>query len=154
MTPGQGGVGGDGDGGGGGCFVEVGVDGEDAVDAAGVEDAGVFGDEVGAVAVVGGEEEVSLAHEDVGGAGEDLGVVALAEHGNQDADGEGVGAAEGAGDEVGAVAELAGGGADALASGFGDGAVGGVVEDEGDGRRREVEVLGEHLEADARAGRR
>ena len=81
-------------------------------------------------------------------------MVALAEYGDQDADGAGVGAAEGAGDEVGAVAELAGGGADALASGFRDGAVGGVVEDEGDGRRREVEVLGEHLEADARAGRR
>ena len=77
------------------------IDGEDAFDAAGVEEAGVFGDEVGAVAVVGGEEEVSLAHEDVGGAGEDLGVVALAEDREQDADGAGVGAAERAGDEVG-----------------------------------------------------
>ena len=81
-------MGGDGYGGGGGWFVEVGVDGEDAVDAAGVEEAGVLGDEVGAVAVVGGEEEVSLAHEDVGGTGEDLGVVALTEDRDQDADGQ------------------------------------------------------------------
>src|SRR5580698_3717027 len=102
--PGEGGVRGDSDGGGGGWFVEVGVDGEDSVHSAGVEDARVFGDEVGAVAVVGGEEEVPLAHEDVGGTGEDLSVVPLAEHGDEDADGGGVRAAEGAGDEVRTVA--------------------------------------------------
>ena len=116
------------------------------------KEAGVFGDEVVAVAVMGGEEEVSFLHEDVGGAGEDLRVVALAEFGEQDADGLGVGAVEGAGDQAGLVAELLGGGLDAFARGRGMERPGALLRTKETVAGLEVEVLGQHLEADAARG--
>lgn len=143
-------VAGDEDGGKAGGGLEVGVDGEQAFDAAGVEELGVGADEVGAMAVVDGEVEEAFAEEEIAGAGEDLGVVGLAEDGKENADGLAALALEFAGDEAGLVVEVAGGGTDALAGGFGDGAAGGVVEDEGDGGGAEVEVFGEELEAGAR----
>src|SRR5581483_2128491 len=153
-NPGERSVGGDGDRGRSGWFREARVDGQDAFNAPRVEQARVLGDEVRTMAMVRGEEEVALAHQNVGGAGEDLRVVALAEHGKEDANGARVGAAQGARDEIGAVAELARGSLDALARDLRDGAVGRIVKDKGDRCRREIEVFGEHLERDACAGRR
>ncbi len=115
---------------------------------------GVFGDEVFAMTVMDGEKEIAFAHEDIGGAGEHLGVVAFAELGKQDADHAGALALEGAGHKAGPVVEFQGGGTDAFAGGLGDGAIGGVVEDEGDGGRAQLEVLGQHLEADRAARNR
>ena len=149
---GQGGVAGDEHGGQRERVGEVGVDGEDAVDAARAEELGIGLDEVGLVAVVDGEVEVALLHEEVADAAEDLGVVAFAELGEEDADGLHALALEGAGDHAGLVVELGGGGADALAGGLGDGAAGGVVEDEGDGGGAEAEVLGQELEVGTRWG--
>ena len=128
---------------------EVGIDGEDAFDAASLEHLRVGEEELRPVAMVDGEVEVALLHEEVAGAGDDLGVIALAEFGEEDADGLDALALKFAGDHGGLVVELASGGADALAGGGGDGAAGCVVEDEGDGGGAEVEVLGEELEAGA-----
>ena len=130
---------------------DMGVNSEDAFNATLFEQAWVFVDEVLAVAMVGSKEEVALAHEDVGGAGKDLGVVAVAELGEKDADGLGTLTLQKPRDHRGLVVELASSGADALAGGLRDGTIGRVVEDEGNGRRAEVEVLGEHLEADRAA---
>jgi len=130
----------------------VGVDCEDAIDAAGLEDARVFGDEVFSVAVMSGEEEVPLAHEDVGCSAENLRVIALAEFGKEDADGLGLEALERASDLAGLVAEFFRGGFHSFACGWRDGATGGVVKDEGDGGGAEVEIFGQHLEADASCG--
>lgn len=140
---------GDEDGGEGAFALEVGVDGEEAFDAAGGEDFRVGAEEVGAMAMVDGDVEVAFAHEEVAGAREDLGVVALAELGEEDADGFEALALKFAGDHAGLVVELPGGGADTLAGGVGDGAVGRVIEDDGDGGGAEVEVVGEEFEAGA-----
>jgi len=129
----------------GGCrrgAFEVGVDCEDAVDAARLEELGVFGDEVFSVAMVCGEEEVALLHEDVCGSAEHLGVVAFAEFGEEDADSLGFEALEGSGDEAGLVAELLCCSLDSFARDWGNGAAGRVVQHEGDGCGAEVEMFG------------
>lgn len=141
-------VAGDGDGGERWRSFEVGIDGEDAVDSAGPQEGGIGLDEIFAVAVVDGEVEVVLAHEQVADAREDLGVVAFAEFGEEDTDGLHALALEGAGDHGGLVVELFGSGLDAGARGLGDGAAGSIVEDEGDSGGAEAEVLGERLEGD------
>src|SRR6266702_3587656 len=69
-------VSGDRDGGLGGGGLEMSVDGEDAFDAAGLEEARIFGYQVFAVAMVGGEEEVALLHEDFAGSAQYLRVIA------------------------------------------------------------------------------
>ena len=143
------GVAGDEDGGEGERVGELGIDGEDAFDAAGLEEGWVLVDEGLLVTMVDGEVEIALFHEEVADAGEDLRVIAFAEDGEEDADASHGLAEEGAGDHVGLVVEFGGGGADALAGGFGDGAAGGVVQDEGDCRGAQAEVLSEHLQAHA-----
>jgi len=75
-------------------------------------------------------------------------VVAFAEFGEKDADGLHALALEVSGDHGGLVVELFGGCFDSGSSGFRDGSAGGVVEDEGDSRGAEAEVLGERLEGD------
>jgi hypothetical protein len=145
---GERGVAGDGDGGERRWRLEVGVDGEDAVDSAGAQERGVGFDEVFAVAVVDGEVEVVLAHEQVSDAGEDLGVVAFTELGEKDSDGLHALALEVSGDHGGLVIEFFGGGFNAGACGLGYGSAGSVVEDEGDGGGAEAEIFGERLEGD------
>ncbi len=142
-------VAGDEDGGEGEWVDELGIDGEDAVDAAGLEECGVLLDEGLLVAVVNGEVEVAFLHEEVADAGEDLGVIAFAEDGEEDADAPHGLAEEGAGDHVGLVVEFGGGGSNSLAGGFGNGAAGSVVEDERDGGGTEIEVPREVFEAHA-----
>ena len=100
------------------------------------------------MAVVNGEVEIVLAHEQVADTGEDLGVVAFAELREEDTDGLHALALEVSGDHGGLVVELFGGGFDAGARGLGDGTAGSIVEDEGDGGGAEAEVLGERLEGD------
>ena len=99
------------------------------------------------MAVVDGEIEVVLAHEQVSYAGEDLGVVAFAKFGEKDADGLHALALEVSGDHAGLVVEVKGGCFDACSRGFGDRASRGVVEDVGDGGRTEAKVLCQHFEA-------
>ncbi len=113
---------------------EMGVDGEDAVDAARAQQVRIGGDELLLVPVMDGEIEVALAHQQVADAAEDLGVVAFAEFGQQNADGLHALALKGAGDHAGLVVELRCGGFDARAGGLGNRAAGGVVEDERDRR--------------------
>ena len=146
------GVTGDRDCGSGNRSLELGVDCEDAVDAACLEKTGILGDEVFSVAVVRGKEEVALLHEKVGGSAKDLGVIAFAEFGKEDADGLRPEALERAGDQAGLVAELLCSGFYSFAGGGRNGAAGRIVQDEGDGCRTEVQVFGEHLEADAACG--
>jgi len=133
VDAGKRGVTGDGDGGKRRGRLEMGVDGQDAVDTAGAQKGGVGVDEILAVAVVDGEVEVVLAHEQISDTGEDLGVVAFTEFGEKDSDGLHALALESTGDHGGLIVELFGGGLDSSASGFGDRAPGCVVEDEGDG---------------------
>ncbi len=97
---------GDGYCGGGKGPLQLSVDGENAVDAARLQETRVFGDQVFSVPVVGGEEEISLLHEDVGGTAEDLGMVSLSEFGEENADGLCLESLEGARDEAGLIAEL------------------------------------------------
>ena len=135
------------DGGERGRCVEMGVDGQDAVDAPGAQKVGIGRDQVLAMAVMDGEIEVVLAYEKVAYAGEHLGVVAFAKLGEKDADRLHALALEGAGDHAGLVVEFCGGGLDAVTRRFWNGAAGGIVEDVGDGGRTEVKVLGQHFEA-------
>ena len=85
------------------------------------------------MAVLDGEVEVLVGHEEVADAADDASVVALAELRQEDADGLHALSAKGAGDDAGLIVHLRGGLADALAGGLRDGAAGRVVEDEGDG---------------------
>ena len=67
--------------------LELSVDREDAVYAAGLQETGVLCNQVFPVAVVSCEEEVAFLHQDIGSSAEYLRVVALAEFWKQDADG-------------------------------------------------------------------
>lgn len=127
--------------------VEMCVDGEDTVDAAGAEKRGVGFDEILAVTMVDGEIEVVLTHEQVSDAGEYLRVVAFAELGQKDPDRLHALALERSGDHGGLIVELFCGGPDASAGGFWDGAAGRIVQDEGDGGGTEAEMFGQRFEA-------
>jgi hypothetical protein len=100
------------------------------------------------VTVVRGKEEVAFLHEDVCRSAKDLRVIAFAEFGKEDADGLCPKALERACNEAGLVAELLRSRLYPFAGGGRDRAAGCVVQDEGDGCRTEVQVFGEHLEAD------
>ena len=142
-------VGGDADDGDGDLGAELGVDEQEAVDGAVHEEFGILLDEVGPAEMADGEVEEAFLEEVLLDAEHDAGEVAFAELGNDDADGIGEAGAQHARVEVGTVLKLFGGGEDALLGGGRDGlGDGGVIEDDGDGSGREVEVLGEDLESD------
>jgi len=142
-----------GDDGDGQRVLEDGVDGDEAFDRAVEEEARVFLKQVRLAAVAGREVEVAFFEEYVFHAFEDLGGVTVAEGGDEDADGKGLAFAQGAGEEAGAVVELFGGFSDAFAGFLGNGAnAGGIVEDERDGGRGEIEVFAEGAQADGLAG--
>ena len=150
--PEEGSVTGDSDGGRMNHSLQLGIDCEDAVDAARLEKTGILGDEVFSVTVMRGKEEVALLHKNVSRSAKDLGVLAFAEFGKEDADGLGPEALERACNEAGLVAELLCSGLYSFAGGRWNGAAGRIVQDEGDGCRTEVQVFGEHLEADTARG--
>jgi len=142
-------VGRDSDGGDGDLLAKVGVDEEEAVDGAIEEELRVLLDEIGAAEVADGEVEVAGLEEVLLDAEHEAGKVAFAELRNYDSYGVGEPGAEHARVDVGAVLKLLGGVDDAL-TGFGRDGLGDrrVVEDDGDGGRGEVEILGENLECD------
>ena len=104
------------------------------------------------MAVVGGEEEVAFAHKDIGSTGEHLRMVAIAKLREQDANCLGTFSLKQARHHGGLVVKLARGGSNTLACRLRDGTVRGVVQNEGNGCRTEVKVLGQHLQADGTAG--
>lgn len=126
-----------------------GVDGDDAFDGAGDEHARIAVEELGAVAVADDEVEEAGLEQLVLDAGEDGGGVALADFGDDDANGVSAAFAEAAGDGVGGVTVLGCGGENTLAGGRGDAILLGLtVDDAGDGGGRELEERGEFLEGD------
>ncbi len=127
---GQGGVAGDQDGWQRERIDELGVDGENAINAAGLEQCWILGDEVLLVPVMDGEVEVAFFHQQIADAGEYLRVIALAEYGEKDADASHGLAQQRAGDHVGFVVEFGGGGANALAGRLWNRAAGRVIENE------------------------
>ena len=124
------------------------VDGNEAVDGTLEKHAGVFVDEVGAMAVAGDEVEVALLEEIVFEAAHDRGGVAVADLGNDNADGEAALGAQGTGEKIRTVLELAGGGENAILGLLGDG-IGdvGTIDDERNGGGRKAEVIGQFFEA-------
>ena len=97
--------------------------------------------------VAGDEVEVALLEEKVFDAAHDGGGVAVADLGDDDADGEAALGAQGAGKEVGSILEFSGGGEDAVFRFLGDG-VGdrGAVDDQGDGGGGERQVFRQPLQ--------
>lgn len=148
-------VAGDGDGGDGAAAGQGRIDGDDALDGA-VEQKGLGAVDHGGLMVMADEEmEVSGLEQVLFYAAENEGGVALANLGNEDADGLAAAVAEGAGGEVGAVVETFRGGKDTVLRGLGDGLCGGGgVEHARDGGGREMEVVREDFEADGRGVRR
>jgi hypothetical protein len=120
-----------------------GVDEKKAIDAAPHEEFLIFLPEVGLAEVADDEGEEALLEEILFDAEHDAGDVALAELGNDDADGISEAGPQHASVKVGAVGEFFGGGVDTLlgwiGNGFGDGR---VVEYDGHGCGREVKVIG------------
>jgi hypothetical protein len=126
---------------------ELRVDEEEAVDAAAHEELLILVFEIGLAEMADGEVEEAFLEKMLFDAEHDSGEVALAEFGSDDADGVGEAGALHAGVQVGAVGEFFGGGVNALLGDGGDGGCdGGVVEDDGDGGGREIQILGEHFE--------
>ena len=126
---------------------ELGIDQEKAIDAAAHEEFLVLLSEVGLAEMADGEVEKAFLEKILLDAEHDAGEVAFAEFGNDDADGVGEAGAQHAGVQVGAIVKFFCGGVNALLGGGGDRLGDGrVVENDGDGRGREVEILGEHLE--------
>ena len=148
-------VAGDGDHGHGEVEVPGSVDGDEAVDGAFQEHARIFVDEIGAVAMAGDEVEIALLQEVIFDSAHDRSGIAVADFGDDDADGKAALGAQGAGKEIGAIFEFAGGGEDAvlgfLRNGVGDA---GAVDDERDGGGRKSEVLRQFFEAHGLGGRR
>ena len=142
-------VAGDGDNGNLEVVVDGCVDGDNAFDRAGEQQARVALDEIGSVAVTDYEVEVFLLEERVFNAAEYGGGVAFTDFRNHDADGEAALVAELACDGVGLVVEEGGGLEDALLR-FGRDTVlvSCGVHDAGDGALGEAEVRGEFLELD------
>ncbi len=126
---------------------ELRIDEEKAIDASAHEELLILVFEIGLAEMADGEVEKAFLEKVLLDTEHDSGEVALAEFGSDDADGVGETGAQHAGVQVGAVIKFFGGGVNALLGGGGDrGCHGGVVEDDGDGRGREIEILGEHFE--------
>ncbi len=132
---------------------ELSIDGDDAVNAACLQEPGIFCDEVLPVPVVRCEEEVSLLHQDLRRSAEHQRVIALAEFGKQNADGLRLQALERTRDEAGLIAELLCRGLDPFSRCCRNRTAGRVVQYEGDGGRTQVQMFGQHLQADAAGGR-
>jgi hypothetical protein len=129
------------------ALAEIGVDEKEAIDGAADEKVRIFFDEIGMAEMTDGEVEITGLQEIFFNTEHESGEVAFAELGDDDADGVGEAGSEHAGVHIGPVLKFFGGVENALASlwrdGLGDGR---VIEDDGDGGRREIEILSEDLE--------
>ena len=136
-------------------FFEGGINKDEAFNGAIHEESRVLLDEVGFTAVTRGEVEVAFFNEVLFEAAEDLHGVAVTEFGNEDTDGECLALAQGPREEAGAVVEFGGSLNDAVARFLGDGTdAGSVIQNKGNGGRREVEVLTQGAQTDGLARER
>ncbi len=95
-----------------------------------------------------GEEEVPFLHQDIRSTAEYLRVVAFAQLWQQDADGLRPEALQRSRDQAGLITELLRRSFDPLAGCRRDGAARRIVQHERDRRRTQVQILGQHLQAD------
>ena len=124
------------------ALFESGVDEDEALDGAIHEQAGILLNEVWLAAVTCGEVEIALFNKVLFDAAKNLHGIAVAEFGNEDADGEGLAFAQGSREEAGTVVEFCRSLGNAIARFLRDGAdSGSVVQDQRDGGGRQVEVL-------------
>ena len=134
-------------------FFESGINKDESFDGAIHEESRILLDEIGFTAVTRGEVEVAFFNEVLFDAAEDLHRVAVTEFGNEDTDGECLALAQGAREETGAVVEFGGSLNDAVTGFLGDGTdAGSVIQNKGNGGRREVEVLAQGAQTDGLAG--
>lgn len=130
----------------------MGVDGQNAVNAACAQEIRVGGDELLFVPVVDGEVEIAFTDEQIANAAENLGVITLAKFGQKDADGAHTFTLQGARDHAGLVVEFGGCCFDAGAGGLWNGTAWGVVENERDSGRAQAEVFRQHFEVGMATG--
>ena len=136
-------------------FFEGCINEDEAFDGAIHEQARVLFDQVGFAAMTCGEVEIALFNEVLFDTAENLHGVAVTEFGNEDADGECLAFTQRAREEAGTIVEFGRSFNDAIASFLGDGTdAGSVIQNQGNGRRREVEVLAKCAQADGLAGKR
>lgn len=129
------------------------VDGDEAVDGAFHENVRVFIDEIGAVPMAGDEVEVTLLQEVIFDAAHDGSGIAVADFGNNYADGKAALRAQGAGKEVGTIFEFAGSGEDAIFGVLGDGVGDGrTVDDKRDSGGGKGEVFRQVFQTHGFAG--
>lgn len=144
---------GDADSGKGDSFGEFRIDEEEAIDCTTDEEVRILLEEVGAAEMADGEVEISSLEEVLLDAKHEAGEVAFAEFRNDYAYSVGKASSKHACVNVGTVIEFLCGVEDALPGlgrdGFGDRR---IVEHDGDGRGREIEILGEDLESDGFVG--
>ena len=137
------------------AFFEGGIDKDEAFNGAIHEEARVLLDEIGFAAMACGEVEVAFFNEVLFDPAEHLHGIAVTEFGNEDADGESLAFAQRAREEAGAVVEFGRSFNDAIASFLRNGTdAGSVIQNQGNGGRREVEVLAQCAQADGLAGLR
>src|SRR3954453_18067512 len=122
------------------ALLENGVDDDKTFDRSLHQQARVFLDEIGLAAMAGGQIEVALLDEELLDPCQNLGGIAVAELGNQNADGKGLPLAQGARIEAGTVIEFRSRLGHAVASLLGNGAdAGRIIQDKRDGGRRKIE---------------
>src|ERR1700756_2699706 len=129
-------------------MLKRGVDGDKPFGAAPDEQARILFNEVGFVAVVRAEIEVAFPHEVIAYAAHDQGVVAIAQFGNHDTDGERTLLAERPRQKTRLIIKLARGCAPPLAGLVGDGASRNVVECNGNRSGGEAEIVGQYFQTD------
>ena len=126
----------------------MGVDEEEAVDAATHEKLLILVFEIGLAEMADSEVEKAFLEEILLDAEHDAGEVTFAELRGDDADGVGEAGAQHAGVEIGTIVEFLCGGVHTLFGGGGDGLGDGrLVEYDGDGGRGETEIFGEELKS-------
>jgi hypothetical protein len=130
------------------------INGNDAFSAAPHEQAGIFFNHVGLMAVLRAEIEVAFAHEVIAYAAHDQGVVAIAQFRNKDPHSERALFAERACKQARLVVEFPGGGPHALAGFSWDRAPWDIIEHYGNRGGAEAEVVRENLQADGFITRR
>lgn len=146
---------GDGNNGNGKRAFAASVDGDDALDGALQEHFRVFVDQIGAMAMAREKIEVAFLKEKILDAAHDQSGIALADLGNDDADGEAALAAQGTGEEIGAIVKTLGLSQNAGTRFLRDGSCRGrAIDDERNGGRREAQTLRQILQAHMFVARR
>ena len=122
------------------------IDGNDSFRAASEKHLAIFFDQIFAVPMVCGEIEVARFHQMIANPAHDLCVVTVAQFGDQNTDGIRAPTAEGPSQKAWAIVELLSGRFDAVAGRLWNGTPGNVVENDGNRRRIETQILCELLQ--------